>query len=442
MGKIRICDAIMGSGKTEAAIRWMNDSGENERFIFVTPYLSEVKRIITSCTKKNFKEPTRDGKGKRNGLKNLLFSGENIATTHKMFCGMNGELFRIAHENRYNLIMDESFYDGGLNRAGGVEFPQIDYEYCKRLGVIEEHKGGVVKWIDDKYDGKAFFFIKEKITESDMVYKDGYLFENIDGKDLIGFKTVTMLTYLFPFQLQRALFDMMNLEYSFIGVEKTDAGYFFTDHIVDPPYTSKFIDRIRIIEDDRVNNIGDVRSALCVNWFKSRRRNNGSIKALGRNIHWAAYQEGAKSADAMWTVYKEHKDMIDTNGYKGGFVSCNCRASNEYCNRWFAAYCVNVFINPVVKRYFESRHIYLDSDGYALSEMVQWVWRSSVRSGGDIVLYIPSSRMRQIFKEWLLNLADGGHGREFAGRKSWTNMYNKGRPVPERHPHPEDDGVE
>ena len=39
---IRICDAIMGSGKTEAAIKWMNDSPDETKFVFVTPYLSEV----------------------------------------------------------------------------------------------------------------------------------------------------------------------------------------------------------------------------------------------------------------------------------------------------------------------------------------------------------------------------------------------------------------
>jgi len=36
-----------------------------------------------------------------------------------------------------------------------------------------------------------------------------------------------------------------------------------------------------------------------------------------------------------------------------------------------------------------------------LSEMVQWVWRSAIREGNEIVLYVPSERMRNLFTNWL-----------------------------------------
>lgn len=42
--KIKVCDSIMGSGKTESAITQMNEDLDS-RYIFVTPYLSEVERI-------------------------------------------------------------------------------------------------------------------------------------------------------------------------------------------------------------------------------------------------------------------------------------------------------------------------------------------------------------------------------------------------------------
>ena len=52
---IKICDAIMGAGKTSAAINYMNDSPG--KFIFITPYLKECDRIIDNCPIKNFKSP-------------------------------------------------------------------------------------------------------------------------------------------------------------------------------------------------------------------------------------------------------------------------------------------------------------------------------------------------------------------------------------------------
>ena len=43
----------------------------------------------------------------------------------------------------------------------------------------------------------------------------------------------------------------------------------------------------------------------------------------------------------------------------------------------------------------------MDQTLYALSEMVQFIWRSRIREGKEIVLYIPSKRMRELLKEWL-----------------------------------------
>jgi proteasome lid subunit RPN8/RPN11 len=82
-------------------------------------------------------------------------------------------------------------------------------------------------------------------------------------------------------------------------------------------------------------------------------------------------------------------------------VSFNARATNEYADRKYLAYCVNVFINPILGQFFNLKNIDIDEDGYALSEMIQWIWRSAIRKGEDIYIYIPSSRMRNLLKEWL-----------------------------------------
>ncbi|MCT9509257.1 hypothetical protein KTJ05_18660, partial [Acinetobacter baumannii] len=35
------------------------------------------------------------------------------------------------------------------------------------------------------------------------------------------------------------------------------------------------------------------------------------------------------------------------------------------------------------------------------SEMVQWIWRSAIREGNPINIYVPSSRMRSLLQRWL-----------------------------------------
>ena len=59
-------------------------------------------------------------------------------------------------------------------------------------------------------------------------------------------------------------------------------------------------------------------------------------------------------------------------------------------------------VNPVVLRWLgDSSRAF--NDAYALTELIQWVWRSRVRRGEPITLYLPSPRMRRLFEEWLYN---------------------------------------
>ena len=47
----------MGTGKTEAAITYMNEHKE-KKFIYITPYLAESNRIKEGCPELHFVEPS------------------------------------------------------------------------------------------------------------------------------------------------------------------------------------------------------------------------------------------------------------------------------------------------------------------------------------------------------------------------------------------------
>ena len=40
------------------------------------------------------------------------------------------------------------------------------------------------------------------------------------------------------------------------------------------------------------------------------------------------------------------------------------------------AYLCNWFYHPVIKGYFQERGIKVNDEAYALSSMIQWIWRS------------------------------------------------------------------
>lgn len=52
----------------------------------------------------------------------------------------------------------------------------------------------------------------------------------------------------------------------------------------------------------------------------------------------------------------------------------------------------------------------MDAELYALSEMLQWIWRSRIRNGEEINIYVASKRMRGLLIRWM-------NGEDFIERK-------------------------
>ena len=65
----------------------------------------------------------------------------------------------------------------------------------------------------------------------------------------------------------------------------------------------------------------------------------------------------------------------------------------------------------------------VNQDMYALSVLIQWIFRSAVRKGEEVWLYVPSKRMRHLLIEWLDNLAKGEDLKTIkynAKKQNWT----------------------
>ena len=84
-----------------------------------------------------------------------------------------------------------------------------------------------------------------------------------------------------------------------------------------------------------------------------------------------------------------------------GFLACNARSTNKYGYCYNLAYCLNVYLHPSVSQFFRQKGIVIDEELYALSEMIQWIWRSRIRNNEKINIYIPSIRMRTLLNSWI-----------------------------------------
>lgn len=94
---------MCGEGKTSWAIQYMNDN-KDLRFIFVTPYLSEVTRVMECC---GFETPSDDKIKKIDDFKRLINEDKSIVTTHKLLSHLTVEMVQMIKNSNYILILDE-----------------------------------------------------------------------------------------------------------------------------------------------------------------------------------------------------------------------------------------------------------------------------------------------------------------------------------------------
>ena len=44
--------------------------------------------------------------------------------------------------------------------------------------------------------------------------------------------------------------------------------------------------------------------------------------------------------------------------------------------------------------------------------MIQWIWRSAIRDGKEVWVYVPSRRMRDLLRQWLLDLSSPANNKD------------------------------
>ena len=162
---------------------------------------------------------------------------------------------------------------------------------------------------------------------------------------------------------------------------------------------------ITIEDSETLNASGKEPFSLSVSWYEK------NIKSYAEGIKNNLYnffrnKSKTPSNKNLWTVFKDYKKQLQGKGYAKSFLSCNARATNAYSDRTAVAYMCNIFFNPILKNFFESKGVRIEEDKWALSEFLQFMFRSGIRKGEHIRIYIPSLRMRNLLKRWMVGMYD------------------------------------
>lgn len=422
---IKVVDAIMGSGKSSAAIQVMRNNPDR-KYIIITPYIEETKRFKNALPQLEIKTP--DKMQKYNGSKSmhlddLIDCGCNVAITHSLFALISNTTCNKIIYNKYTIIIDEA-----VDVFGELPINDSDYQMIIGSEFVTETTTD-----EERIDGVESFQENQKNKYSSGRFKD--IFNIMRTSRLIGFSQfagsrsqiayywmmsrrmfeladeIYILTYMFDGSILKRYLDYLGLSYVNIGVLKDENGeYHFVDDDISPGYVKNIKSLITVVDSEKMNDIGKSKTALSKNWFahNTTHMDNDKIERLRKNVCNFFINYGSKKSEQrMWSTFKSYRHFLRGKGYTNRAVEINARATNEYAEVTALAYCANIFLHPVVKQFFNRNGCPMDEDMYSLSILVQWIWRSAIRNGKEITVYIPSKRMRKLFTDWLDRLQDG-----------------------------------
>ena len=442
---ITVWDALMSSGKTTKIIDYMIAESksnslmtiDNELFMYCSPYLDEAHRIAATVSEGEaqtpklnedgsyayldepqaalqFKHPNNKNKdgSKVAGLMSLIGARHNVVSTHTLLNGLKPETLEQCKD--YTLVIDEALVayeqDTTLPIATVKQYLEINILSLKEDGyTLQFHRENFGRYVTDdpNYDPTKNTELEQFARDCDLGLL--YMFSSkvirkFDANILTKFKKVIIMTYMF----KGSMFDLL-LQQSGLDVEIE----YFGKRVED------FRHLITINQDKKMNKVGDYgvdakgnkhlqKFTLTSNHYKKDRAKDSEVSKKLYNHLYNMWQQREKidPERRLWTSFSLDKATISkgkgkTNRYGSKWIAFNTKATNNYSQADHLAYLVNVFIDSNFIKASSADDIKLSQDHYALSTLLQWLFRSAIRNNQPIDLYIPSERMRNLLEQWL-----------------------------------------
>ena len=470
MTHIKIVDRPCGHGKSTEILGSLN---KKEKYLAVVPSLSEVSRFIEGARKSSdfrITEPVVTDGNKSDHAEKLIRDGKSLVCSHALFYrlgtiatqlhkvavlavfdGVNAPKFATKNMlDDYNLIIDEVI--APFEHVQTVKPLEFDMDYIE-LGMALIRKDGRVEptaeW-DKRYAEGSRTFDRRlyENAKSGGLYKlsEGLFVLTVPVELLLRPKTVTIYTYLsegsvllhFLRKLKHENPDLFTLE-----IDRLDANA--EKEWRQDVASNLIVKSIPGLERFRWNHTAQLNELktrqVCaevgheLRKFRSEELADICLSNVmltsARNI-WFANKSGEKPKAGciakhcrMFGHPKQNKvcspenDNDNTEWSTTGvqFVPNQTRGTNGHSNCTHAIYLYDQSPNPQLLTFLGMKRDELDAlrfcDAYALTELVQWLFRSAIRVGGingttmsgkpreQVTVYIPSERMRNLLINWL-----------------------------------------
>lgn len=417
---VEVVDSIMGAGKSSECFNWINRN-PNDKYIYVSPMLSEVDsggRIHKSVLGVEFISPNLEDeehsyKTKTEHLTYLLENGFNISCTHKLYLNMDESHFKLIEKHGYVVILDEEIEV--IRTYGTYSKSDIDYLIEKGEITISEVDGSI-SWIgtsdsvnsfDHKYNKLKVLCEKQSVyLNRGLSAKKNVLISHIPLKLLQSANRIIVITYMFEGSVLDCFLKLK-------GIETTKCLDIVPKNSLKP---NDFRDLITLVQPTKKT----VDLKMSKTWWDGlTAKDQTSVNSIANLIMNTAKSHGILTKDIMWTCPKDNAYGVSTNSKaiklnpkgcvkyedvgetKYCWLSVHTRATNDYSNKSMVAHCYNRYPLQPIKVYLQSCGVPIDEERYAVSSLLQFVWRSRIRNGEPIILLIPSYRMCKLFVDWL-----------------------------------------
>lgn len=402
---IKIVDDIMGSGKSTWAINHINQNPD-KKFLCIVPLLSECERFKEK-TDIDIIDPEKWGSKWKN-FRWLVENDKNIVTTHSLIKMMDLDMLELLKSKNYVLMIDEC-----LDVLDTYKISKDDLKIIFNEKLVSLDEDGFLVWNEERKPYKGVYGDIKRLCSFKSLM--GFKKENSDELARIimwnfpvdffkCFDESYIFTYLWEGSIQKSYFDIHGIKYEKYML---DCDRQLIPHCKEIEYEKRrnVADLINIY-DGKFNKIGmkiGKSNPLSKSWYEDKRKKNRSIFSQLKNNteNYFRTVTKTKSIDNMYTVFKPYCKYVKGKGFANGFVSCNARGTNEFKDKKSLAYLINFFMSPDIKQFVEHYHIEFDDNLFSLSALLQWIWRSQIRDGNPIDLYIPSERMRELLKIWI-----------------------------------------
>jgi len=398
---------MCGTGKTNTMIDIMRKEKES-KWLYITPYLKEIdNRLLKELPNHDFKQPLNIGKGKLESLRELVGKGYNIASTHALFGVLDKEIVGLLIEKGYKLVIDEAIKSVGLLNVG---LNASDFEALIHSGMttIEGDRGKLV-WNEDEYpEHEGKYKEVRNMCQLDMLYAfdNTFLMYEYPPKLLENLEDVYILTYLFQGSDMRCWLDINQLAYQYLDTDELGL-------VPDSEVKKQAKELVTFYKSNSLKKVYKKlsptrrKNMFSTGWYsKAGKEGHDTVKKL---LRACVVGTKVKKGDVFWTCLKEYQNKVKGAGYSLGirkdippFLPLNTRATNDYKNHTLCMYAANVFKNPIEVRYLESLGVKVDQDTFALSELIQFVWRGAVRQGKPMTVFILSERMENLLEYYLI----------------------------------------